>query len=325
MRSFIRIIGVILLVLCMGTIFYLSSQPAEVSSQISGGLIEIIAEKVYPDFEALSQTEKVEIVASLQFVVRKAAHVCGFAAIGFFAFLSFITYTRLRLFVRTLLAVAVSAIYAASDELHQRFVPGRSCELRDFLLDFAGILTAILLSLAFVGIVGPLRRRVAFERKKPKQMLIQNVNKTQPLIVDSVECEKAVIEEFEIEQQMIEESVEILDLQELEEALQIDNIGEVQEMEEKKTIELSAELEYAASVIGEAVIESAKVCNKLTAEGDENTKELVNLVLGRNEVFKSEILQILSLETSFEQKQNLIQSEKTKAYDYFNSILAQMC
>ena len=162
MRSFLRIFSVVLLVSWMGFIFYMSSQPAEVSSQISGGVIEIIAERFYPDFDVLSELQKAEIIESFQFIVRKAAHIAGFAVLGFFAFLSFISYTKLRRFTRVFWAAAVSLAFAASDEFHQRFVPGRSCELRDFLLDSVGVLGAVILCTLFIQIIGPLRRKSAF-------------------------------------------------------------------------------------------------------------------------------------------------------------------
>ena len=45
---------------------------------------------------------------------------------------------------RYLLAVILCVLYALTDELHQYFVPGRSCELLDILLDstssFLGVL-----------------------------------------------------------------------------------------------------------------------------------------------------------------------------------------
>ena len=37
-----------------------------------------------------------------------------------------------------LLAVAVVSLYGASDELHQAFVPGRSCDARDWAADTVG-------------------------------------------------------------------------------------------------------------------------------------------------------------------------------------------
>ena len=38
-----------------------------------------------------------------------------------------------------LISSLIGIAYAASDELHQRFVPGRSCEFFDFLTDFLGV------------------------------------------------------------------------------------------------------------------------------------------------------------------------------------------
>lgn len=39
---------------------------------------------------------------------------------------------------------AVGSLYAASDEFHQLFVPGRSGRLTDVLIDSAGLLAGIL-------------------------------------------------------------------------------------------------------------------------------------------------------------------------------------
>lgn len=43
------------------------------------------------------------------------------------------------------LAFGIAVLYAASDELHQSFVPGRHPDVRDLLVDAAGALTALLL------------------------------------------------------------------------------------------------------------------------------------------------------------------------------------
>lgn len=44
-----------------------------------------------------------------------------------------------RLFLRTLVAVPIMALVAAADELHQRWIPGRSADILDFAADAAGI------------------------------------------------------------------------------------------------------------------------------------------------------------------------------------------
>lgn len=41
-------------------------------------------------------------------------------------------------------ALVLGLIYAALDELHQYFVPFRSCNIQDFLIDSAGIILALI-------------------------------------------------------------------------------------------------------------------------------------------------------------------------------------
>jgi VanZ family protein len=47
------------------------------------------------------------------------------------------------------------AVYGASDELHQAFVPGRFCELADWLADVAGGGLALVASLPLARALGP--------------------------------------------------------------------------------------------------------------------------------------------------------------------------
>jgi VanZ family protein len=45
---------------------------------------------------------------------------------------------------------AVAVLYAASDEIHQYFVPGRACRLYDVGFDAAGALIGILFGMAVI-------------------------------------------------------------------------------------------------------------------------------------------------------------------------------
>lgn len=47
-----------------------------------------------------------------------------------------------------LLALAAGAVYAATDELHQHFVPSRQADVWDWLVDLAGVLAGALAALA---------------------------------------------------------------------------------------------------------------------------------------------------------------------------------
>jgi VanZ family protein len=69
-------------------------------------------------------------------VLRKFAHAAEFAVLG--ALL-------VRATGRTGLAFAIGALYAASDELHQSFVPGRLGSPFDVAIDALGVAVGILL------------------------------------------------------------------------------------------------------------------------------------------------------------------------------------
>ena len=53
--------------------------------------------------------------------------------------------TLFMTFLPTIIAFLIGTVYAASDELHQLFVPGRSGELTDTMLDGLGVLLGVLL------------------------------------------------------------------------------------------------------------------------------------------------------------------------------------
>ena len=96
---------------------------------------------------------------------------------------------------------------------------------------------------------------------------------------------------------------------------------------EKKVInqaKFTDEEKYGASSIGKIVIKATACCNKLTSANDGyDPKELVNLILGRTEVAKAEILRIVNSDLEAERKSELIDDCKKSAEDYFESVMAQ--
>ena len=86
-----------------------------------------------------------DTIAHLHFLIRKAGHLTEYAilalllrrAIGGHGSKPFV------------LALAIAAAYAATDEFHQTFVPGRTATPWDVLIDATGALIA--LALAAVG------------------------------------------------------------------------------------------------------------------------------------------------------------------------------
>ena len=130
----------------MALIFLLSSQNAAVSSGTSGNVIRLIVGIFYPEFDNLPAAEQTEIVASLQFLARKSAHFSIYMILGVLSFLAVISYEKLLFVLRLTVSGSVCLLYAASDEIHQLFIPGRSGEVRDVMIDFSGAVLGIALS-----------------------------------------------------------------------------------------------------------------------------------------------------------------------------------
>lgn len=145
-----------LAVLWMTVIFVYSAQHAEQSSQNSAGIVDRIIEWTCPDYQDLSAEEQLKINNTITLIVRKGAHMGEYAVL---AILLYAMCTTLKLFskprMNCLMPFGVTVLFAATDELHQRFVPGRSGELRDILIDACGAALGILIA---CGVAKMIRR-----------------------------------------------------------------------------------------------------------------------------------------------------------------------
>lgn len=84
---------------------------------------------------------------------------------------------------------------------------------------------------------------------------------------------------------------------------------------------ITPDTDYGAAVIGKTVVAAAKYCEQLKTR--DNAKELINLILGRTEVAKAEILNIVTTDNADEDKRRLIDEQLALAEDYFASVTAQ--
>lgn len=145
-----------LTVLLAGAIFYMSGEPATESGARSTSLAAGIVQLFHPGFGDLPETEQAAILASADHILRKCAHFCVYAALGALLLLDSLCFAA-KPPVHILRALFAAALYAASDEIHQSFVPGRGPAVTDVLLDSAGALCGILFVWLLVWAV--LRRR----------------------------------------------------------------------------------------------------------------------------------------------------------------------
>lgn len=132
-------IRVVLLLGWMAVIFLYSSRPADVSTEDShliGKLVAGVAQRISQ--EDWTDQKQLIFVEGIDFYVRKAAHMTEYAVLGVLlagCLRSFgLAAPRLWRY-----ALAAGILYAASDELHQYFVPGRACQLRDVAIDGVGV------------------------------------------------------------------------------------------------------------------------------------------------------------------------------------------
>lgn len=92
---------------------------------------------------------------ALHYYLRKAAHVTEYAVLGILAVRAFLP-DATDVFRKTFLfAWIFCTLYAATDEMHQIFVPGRTPKVTDVLLDSVGSALGVALMAVFL-----LRRRL---------------------------------------------------------------------------------------------------------------------------------------------------------------------
>lgn len=134
----------------MAVIFWFSSRDAVQSNAQSDGFIALFLARFLPD----------DIAYGSVTLVRKCAHFLIYAVLGWCFYLGF---EREGGFKRIpyLAAVSCSLFYAATDELHQVFVPGRAGRLFDVCVDGGGALCGAFAALVILELLRIIKRRKA--------------------------------------------------------------------------------------------------------------------------------------------------------------------
>ncbi len=162
-----RALRLLPMIAVMITIFIFSMAPAEKSESTSGWILAAVVDCLEKMTHSTLTPETVDILHTL---IRKCAHVTEYALLG--ASVVFACYPEISDFVHKkseraksplfiIIPLLICALYSASDEIHQLFVPGRSGEVLDVFIDSCGSLVGILI---MNGIYR--RRRVKAEKEK---------------------------------------------------------------------------------------------------------------------------------------------------------------
>lgn len=142
-------------------IFYFSSLPSDESDGQTSFVINLLNRLFDIDISQGETVEKFGIIQSIDFFVRKTAHLTEYAILGVLSFLSFrelsCKFERQRLFQMSS-SLLFCLLYAASDEFHQLFVFERSAMVRDVLIDFCGSVIGVGVCLIIVLLYQKVRK-----------------------------------------------------------------------------------------------------------------------------------------------------------------------
>ena len=141
-----RLILTLLSVVAVGAIFYNSFE----STTQSDPLVDSI--------NAFFKSIGLPIVVN-DFIVRKAAHFSEYAVLGALLSVTVYLYAQKR-WKSFFITLPIGAAVAVCDEVIQLFPVGRSCEVRDMLIDFSGVLIAALIVQLILYLIERHRKRL---------------------------------------------------------------------------------------------------------------------------------------------------------------------
>jgi len=146
-------------VLWMIVIFSFSAKVSEDSEEMSRSVGMLIGKAVIKEYKEWPGKRQAAFAAKIDYPVRKAAHASEYAILGIL--LTGAILDIRKPWKRQLPAFLIGAVYAASDEFHQLFVPGRSGQIRDVMIDSAGVAAGIILACLAIK---------AFQCRKPRKI-----------------------------------------------------------------------------------------------------------------------------------------------------------
>ena len=128
-----------LVIAWMTVIFLFSAQPAHESDGLSKSVILFIiglAKRVMP------LADLAMYIATLNHFIRKVAHFTVYLVLGILTVNS-LKASGVPIFKAIMWALVICIAYAATDEIHQMFVPGRGAQVKDVLIDSVGAVVGI--------------------------------------------------------------------------------------------------------------------------------------------------------------------------------------
>ncbi len=138
----IRIVLFLLILVWMAAIYLLSADDgaqSEIKSTAAAGWTVLLTDFL-DSFFHFQDPDAVKFIFHV--AIRKAAHICEYAVLSMLICFFLQTYTASKP-ILYIPSVAIGALYALFDEYHQTFVPGRSGQLSDMLIDTCGAVLGV--------------------------------------------------------------------------------------------------------------------------------------------------------------------------------------
>lgn len=133
-------------ILWMLLIFCFSAQPAVESAQMSHSVGKKIGYLFARGYGSWTQEKQDNFAQRIDYPVRKCAHAAEYAVLSLLLAGATVD-TRAgkkRLMRQFALCFFFGILYAAGDEIHQLFVPGRAGRVSDVMIDGLGVLAGLL-------------------------------------------------------------------------------------------------------------------------------------------------------------------------------------
>ncbi len=165
---FLRNLAGVLAIMWMCIIFAFSAQTKEESGAVSQSFTYQLVSNTRTFFNLdLSDARVKEIADAIEGFVRKAAHMTEFGILSVLIFI-WIGQWEMSLLRHGLTASGAAAVYAASDEIHQLFVPGRAGRFSDVCIDSAGAVLGVVVFVVIVKLVTTIR---SLKKKREERRL----------------------------------------------------------------------------------------------------------------------------------------------------------
>lgn len=143
----IKYLAFLPMVIMMIVIWLFSSKTATESTQESSGIVtrvvaimERVSGREWPDAAREHWEEMIHVP------IRKCAHMTEYFLLSLTIAFPWLLFHKTKKWI-SIVTYITGVSYATSDEIHQYFVPNRSCQITDVMIDSIGVLAGILIFL----------------------------------------------------------------------------------------------------------------------------------------------------------------------------------